>query len=281
MSEVIIIGKDGYVGEYLLTYLKCNSKENVIAVSSKDCDFLDADAVSGLFKSLKGNNSVVIFLSAINKSVENSFKSFKKNISMVKNFIDNARHINFSSIIYLSSVDVYGRNPALPITENTFINPDTWYGLSKFVCEWMLGASGDLERPAAILRIPGIFGCSPRDKSVIGKMVSTIKSEKRIYIHGTGQTMRDYVSLSDLCRLIKEIMPLKYNGILNVATGQHRSIIDIVHLIGSILNLGYEIIHVTHDTERIFDLVFDNHKIFEVLPGFKFGDISVGINSYL
>ncbi|MBU1858299.1 MAG: SDR family oxidoreductase [Verrucomicrobia bacterium] len=281
MPEVIIIGQDGYIGEYLLHYLKCHSKDNVIAVSSKDCDFLDADAVAGLFKSLKGSNYRVIFLPSINRSVENSFGSFIKNISMVKNFIDNAKQISISSIIYLSSVDVYGKNSILPITENTIINPDTWYGLSKFDCEWMLGASGNLDYPATILRIPGVFGYSPRDKSVIGQMVATIKSERRVYIHGTGQSMRDYVSIDDLCRLIKEILPLKYKGVLNVATGQPKSLIETAHLIGSLLNLGYEIRHVPRDNERYFDLIFDNHRIFEVLPGFRFSDISVGIKSYL
>jgi len=281
VSGVIIIGKNSYIGRYLSNYLECNGQANLIALSSEDCDLLNYNNVTNRFSSLPKNASTIVFLSAINKSIDNSFQSFKKNIDMVKNFVDNARLLNITSIIYLSSVDVYGKNPDLPITENTSINPDTWYGLSKYVCEWILRESKGLNCPIAILRIPGIFGYSHGDKSVIGKMVSTIKSENRIYIHGTGQTIRDYVSIDDLCRLISELIQLKYNGVLNIATGQSRSIIEISRLIGSILCCIHDTKHLPAGDERNFDLRFDNRKIGKVLPDFKFSELTVGINSYL
>jgi len=281
MSGVIIIGKNSYIGRYLSNYLECNGQKKLIALSSKDCDLLEGEDVSNIFNSLSKIGFTIVFLSAINRSVDNSFQSFKKNIAMVKNFIDNAKLINIRSVIYLSSVDVYGKDPTLPITEITPINPDTWYGLSKFVCEWMLQKSEDLNCPISILRIPGVFGHSPRDKSVIGKMVEAIAREKRIFIHGTGQAIRDYVSVDDLCRLIKGLLPLKYNGVLNVATGQSRSILEIAHLAGSSLDLDFDTVHIETVGERDFDLEFDNRKINEILPDFKFEALTVGIDSYL
>jgi len=281
VSSVIILGKNSYIGRYLSNYLECNGQTNLIALSSKDCDLLNYDDVANRFSVLTKNDSTIVFLSAINRSVDNSFQSFKKNTEMVKNFVDNAKLLNVRSIIYLSSVDVYGKNSDLPITENTSINPDTWYGLSKYVCEWILRESEGLNCPIAILRIPGIFGYSPGDKSVIGRMVSTIKSENRIYIHGDGQAMRDYVSIDDLSRLITELIPLKYNGVLNIATGQSRSVLEISLLISRILFLNYDMVHLSAGGGRDFDLSFDNRKIGEVLPDFIFEELTVGINSYL
>lgn len=280
MAVVIIIGKNSYIGMYLYNYLERNGKANLIALTSKDCDLLNCEDVRSLFCSLEKGTYSIVLLATINKSVENSFQSFLKNIKMVKNIIDNAKLINIKSIIYFSSVDIYGKNPILPVTENTTINPDTWYGLSKYVCEWMLRGS-NLNCPITILRIPGVYGHSTRDKSVIGKMISTMKEENRIYIHGNGQVLRDYVAIDDLCRFIIELTPLPYNGVLNVATGQSRSILEIANLIGNLLQSEYDTVHLPATGERNFDLIFDNRKINEVFPGFKFRDISASINSYL
>jgi len=132
-----------------------------------------------------------------------------------------------------------------------------------------------------ILRIPGVYGQAPHDHSIIGQIVSAIRTKRRVTIHGDGARSRDYIYLDDLCRLLDVLLSLRYNGVLNVGTGQGRRFIDIVHLVGNVLNLNVEIEYAATDPERDFDLLFDLHKLKSLLPTFQFTDMADGIRSYL
>ncbi len=167
--------------------------------------------------------------------------------------------------------------PALPITEQSPINPDTWYGLAKYACEWTLMSSGEVNCPVTILRIPGVYGCLPNDKSVIGTMVGSVLRENRVIINGSGNVLRDYVYVGDLCRLLEVLVPLRFQGVLNAVAGHSRSISDIARLIGKVSGRDIDIVFNPPDPSRHFDLVFDNRLLRRLVPEFHFSDISVGI----
>jgi UDP-glucose 4-epimerase len=279
-ENLLIVGKNSYIGRYLTEYAIALGVDT-ISLSSKDCDFLKADEVSSFFNSLGSRCYTVVFLAIVNKSVANSFQSFIHNIEMVKNLIGSHKFANIESIIYFGSVDVYGRKPVLPITEQSKIDPDSWYGLAKYACEWMFTSSGEVDCPVTILRLPGIYGCSHNDKSVIGRMVSSIRNEQRVIIRGSGRVLRDYVYINDLCRLLQLLIPLRHHGVLNVATGESRSILEIAKLIGSVLRAEFDIVHEAVDEERDFDLAFDIHTLASLVPAFRFSSMAAGIRSYL
>jgi UDP-glucose 4-epimerase len=126
-----------------------------------------------------------------------------------------------------------------------------------------------------------VYGWAPRDQSVIGRIVSSMRTTGRVTVHGRGTALRDYVSLDDLCRLLDQLLPLRYHGILNVATGQSRRIIDIVKLVGDVVQLRYETVYADVDPERDFDLTFQTDTLRSLVPAFQFSDIETGIRSYL
>ena len=78
-------------------------------------------------------------------------------------------YVEIRSFISVPS-DVYGRSPELPMSETTSLDPDTWYGLSKSTSEWIVREESNANCPTCILRLPGIFGRSPKDRSVIGRI---------------------------------------------------------------------------------------------------------------
>src|SRR5215211_647526 len=179
--NVLIIGKNSYVGEFLCQHFSAQGAA-VVAVGSSDCNFLDSPSVHKLFKSLDGNSFAIIFLAVVNKSVENSYSAFLDNVQMAWNLVSDARDANVESVVYFSSVDVYGRAPKLPMSETSSLDPDTWYGLSKSTSEWIVREELGSKFPTCLLRIPGIFGRSRNDRSVIGRLIATIRKEGKVYI---------------------------------------------------------------------------------------------------
>lgn len=278
-EAIIVIGKNSYIGEYLTNFLQANGI-NVIALSSRDCNFLQYDRVAEKFDSLGNFQISIVFLAVINKNVFNNYQTYLENITMVNNLINATSRANISSLVYLSSVDVYGRSPILPITEQTRIDPDSFYGLAKYSCERSLLLSENINFPISVLRIPGIFGKSRSDTSVIGRMIASAISDGRIIISGKGDSLRDYVHLNDLSKIILLILNKKYQGILNVVKGESISIFDIAKCISQELNIKIEIIS-TEEDERSFDLVFDNAKIKETLLNFSFIEMPFAIADYV
>lgn len=279
-EKLIVVGKNSYIGRCFVEFA-VSQGERVIALSSKDCNFLIVPEVLDFFRHLDDAPHTVVFFAVVNKSVDNSFQAFLDNVQIVKHLIDGCRHASIASIVYFSSVDVYGAHPALPITEQSRVNPDTWYGLAKYTCEWMLTASGDMTCPVTVLRIPGVFGYAPNDRSVIGRMIASIRREKRIFVNGEGRALRDYIYVLDLCRLLEILIPLKCCKVLNVASGESRSILEIASLVGCVLGMDFEIVHRPSDPARDFDLVFDNRSLISLVPDFRFSSLKEGVRTYL
>jgi len=278
---LIVVGRNSYAGGWLLEHAQRAALPNVIGLASADCNFLDAEAVTRFFASLAPGEYTVVFLAVVNKQVRNSFESFLDNVTMVRNLVAGSRQAQVASLIYFSSVDVYGNRPVVPITERTPVAPDTWYGLAKYCGEWMLSGSGELDCPVTILRIPGVYGPARNDPSVIGRMAAELRRTGTIRIHGDGRFKRDYVFTGDVARLVLALREVKYNGVLNVATGHSRTLLETAQTIGSVLGGAFEIVHEPADASRDFDLVFDNARLRSLFPDFVFTDLATGVRSYL
>ena len=278
--NVLIIGKNSYIGEFLCQHF-CAKGATVVAVGSSDCNFLDFHSVQALFKSFGEKAFTIIFLAVVNKDVDNSYSAFLDNVQMAWNLVSAARDANVESLVYFSSVDVYGRTPKLPMSEKTSLNPDTWYGLSKYASEWIVWEELGSKFPTCLLRIPGIFGRSRNDRSVIGQLIASIRKEGKAYIHGDGKLLRDYVFAPDLCQVVERLITRKASGTFNVATGTSVSLLQILEAVREALGIEFEVVHLPANAERSFDMRYDIARLSAAIGKFHFSPLSAGIRSYL
>jgi UDP-glucose 4-epimerase len=279
-KHVVIVGKNSYVGEFLRDHFVAQGAQ-VSAIGSSDCDFLEAEQVRDFFKSLAREPLTILFLAVVNKNVLNSHSAFRDNVQMAWNLVSNLRDVNVESLIYFSSVDVYGRTPKLPMKETTSLDPDTWYGLSKSTSEWIVREESNSNCATCILRLPGIFGRSDTDRSVIGRLISSIREERKAYIDGDGGVLRDYVFGPDLCRVVERLVARKAGGTFNLATGTSVSLLQILGAIREVLGVDFEVVHRPANVERNFDMCYDTTRLSAALGEFDFSPLEAGISSYL
>jgi UDP-glucose 4-epimerase len=279
-ENLIIVGRRGYVGGYLTEFAKENGHK-VISISSKDCNFRNSDEVERFFRSLDDSPYTIIFLAAIIRSKDDTIDTFYDNLEIIKNLARYQNLANIQSIIHFSSADVYGDFPDLPISETSKIQPATWYGIAKYVGEFTLLSSGTVQCPVTVLRLPGVYGKSPNDNSLIGKFIRTMRDGNPVIINGNGETLRDYVYIEDLCNILECLLPLRYHGAINVATGTSEPIIHIVNQIGSVLGMEPSLAKEPPDDDRGYDLSFDIDLLRTMIPDYKFLSLGTGISSYL
>jgi len=279
-KHVLIVGKNSYVGEFLRDHFVAQGA-HVSAIGSSDCNFLETEQVREFFKGLPKEPLTILFLAVVNKNILNSHSAFRDNVQMTWNLMSNLRDVNVESLVYFSSVDVYGRSPKLPMSETTSLDPDTWYGLSKSTSEWMVREESNANCATCILRLPGIFGRSGKDRSVVGRMISSIRNEGKVYIDGDGGVLRDYVFAPDLCRVVERLVARQAGGTFNLATGASVSLLQILATIRETLGVDFEVAHLPANVERNFDMCYDTARLSAALGEFDFSPLQAGIRSYL
>lgn len=279
-EKVIVFGKNSNIGSAIVKYFGAEGIK-LLSFGSQDCDFLNRKQCVSFFRNLSSGPCTIIFLAVISKWLRNNYESFLENIALVNNFIEAQSHINAKQIIYFSSVDVYGAAPVLPISEETKIEPDSWFGLAKYCCEWELEHSPLIKCPLTVLRIPGVYGNPHNDRSAISKFICDIKNKGRLEIFGSGEILRDYIHTQDVANMIKLLIQKRYAGTLNLVTGTSNSLLEIIEIIKRIIPDKFEVIQKPSDLKREFNLSFDTDKLKLLFPKFKFINLESGIRTYL
>lgn len=274
LPAVLILGGGGFIGQALAGRLRLAGHE-VLAPTRADCDLLDAASVRRTLDALPPGASLV-HCACISRRQEESYPVFLKNIAMVQNVIEAAQPGRLRSLVYLSSTDVYGDGPRLPITEDTPFAPSGYYGTSKLTCEKLLCHQGALDCPVASLRLPGIYGPGDRGRSMLGMFARRIDTGETMTVFGDGATLRDFVLVDDLCRLIEGLVAAPWHGTLNVATGKSTALLDILR--GLAQTLGRKLVlDFAPPGPRSRDLVFDTRALCAVAPQIEFTPIARGL----
>jgi len=287
-QQVVVLGNTGFIGKNLQKYLDYHGVKT-FGASSTNCNLLDPSSINQFFSHLPEKIHLV-FCSAITPHYENNIHSFHKNVTIIENFLNTVSLTKFNSIIFLSSVDIYGHNPILPITENTLPDPKDYYGLSKFNSEillkWYCQPSNI---PLIILRLPGIYGPEDQGKSIIGFFFRRLIEKKVITINNNGNTLRDYVEINDLNTIVKRLItnpnpnpdPKTMTTTINIASGQSIRIKEIIDTISRIAEKEVQIEISSKVKKADYNLVFNNKALRSLISEFKFTTLNKGFERYV
>lgn len=262
-TPVVVLGAGGFIGRVLVDHLRALGSD-VRAYSRADCDMTDLQAVQACLAHNAGARYV--FLSCISRNREDSFEAFELNVRMAHNFAQAAQDSPCGSLVYLSSTDIYGNRPELPVTEDSPVKPDGYYALSKLVNERILFHR--LACPVTAIRLPGIYGPEDRGKSVLGMFTRRVLAGETVRVFGDGSTLRDFVHIDDLCRIIGQLLDAPQPGVLNIATGTSRRLLDILQTISDIAQRPLNLVMAPPEA-RSNDLVFDIRALRQAVGGFS------------
>jgi len=279
-ERVLVFGASGFIGSRIVGFLE-EMGLPVEGYSSKTCNLLDKEAVFRTLEHVDESTSIVL-CSAIGRMIEDSFDAMRKNLEMIHNVCLYDYHSGVRNIIFLSSTDIYGIPPqTLPIDENTFPKADSYYALSKYAGEKILGLNFKDICPVTVLRLPGIYGKGDRFRSIIGKFIHNALSGKEIVIYGNGEIRRDYVDVEDVCQVVYYFIQHSRHDVYNVATGNSCPLKEVLKAIEENIGASFDVHYAQESDGRMFDLVFDNAKIASAIPGFTFLDVKSGIRKYV
>ena len=275
--RVLVTGGAGYIGSHVVLELCENGYEVVVL---DDLSSGNKGAVDSRAKFINGstlNNSdielglekveAVIHLAAFKAAGESMLEPIKysqNNIVGTINLLNAIIKHKINSFVFSSTAAVYGFPEYLPLDENHPLTPINYYGFTKLEIERILQWYSKLKGlkfaalryfNAAGYDINGRLNFLEKNPANLIPITMEVASGMRNKMHvfgndydthdGTG--LRDYIHVSDLAEAhVKALNFLQNNNnlIVNLATGQRHSVIDVINMTNKISSkeIDYEIV---------------------------------------
>lgn len=284
--KILITGGAGFIGSHIAdTLIK---RHNVCVVDNFSSGKLENLNTKIKYYNIDINDSklenvfeietpdIVIHLAAqisVAQSQLNPQKDASVNIMGSLNTIALAKKYNVKTFIAASSAAIYG-NLQSPISENSFPEPLSNYGISKLTMEYYIKSSG---LNYLILRFSNVFGERQNangEAGVITIFNAKMQAGNPVYIHGDGEQIRDFIYVKDLALIIEKLIEQNiHNDIINVSTGKGLNINELFSIMKYKNNYKNAPIY---DDAREGDIkisILDNRKLLQYLPSFKFTNI--------
>jgi len=234
LAQALVAGGDEVV---VLDDISTGLRENVPAGARfVEGSITDPDAVRRASEGVD-----VVFHQAARGSVPRSIAdpvaTEQVNSTGTLNVLLAARDAGARRVVCASSSSVYGGAASMPTVESSPLVPKSPYAVTKLTCEHHARVFDELfEIETVALRYFNVFGPRQRPDSqyaaVIPLFMDAVLTGRSPTIHGDGQQTRDFTFVDDVVAANLAAATCEASGIaVNIAGGEPRSILDVLHAI--------------------------------------------------
>ena len=257
--RILITGCNGFIGRNLVKLL---GKENLIdAVSRKELDLLDGDAVQKFFEGKKYHLVIHTAVEGGRRTKPDTEEMFYNNILMVYNLLENQEHFD-RMITFGSGAELDRRLDINTETDDTKRYPIDFYGMAKSVTHKLCLAEPKLYN----FRIFNCFGeDESSDRMIRGNVEKYVRREPMTLF---SNRLMDFFYIEDLGLMIEYFLktPLFPHKIVNCTYDKHIRLKDVMEIINNLNSYDVPIIEVNDEsTNKInvtkTDYVGDNKNL--------------------
>ena len=259
-KKILITGGLGFIGSYIADELidenevliidnKSTGKvENLQNINHENLTLIEKDLNDADLDDLLTDVDYVFHLAAMASvplSIENPSECIENNMYATIKLINACKNNNVKKIIFSSSSSVYGDNTNIPLKESEYPLPKSPYAASKASGELFLKTYYEAYGLNYIsLRYFNVFG-PKQDKNsqyaaVIPNFITALLEGEQPIIYGDGEQTRDFIYIRDVVNANIKAAESKYNGIINVASGEKTTINELYKIISETLGSNIE-----------------------------------------
>ena len=221
-KSILLTGSSGFLGTYIKSELE-KQDFNIITLGRKNSN-IEFDLSKGIPNIPKGIDFVIHAAGkahSLPKTEKEKALFYETNYNGTLNLLDGIKHsgTEIKSIIFISSVSVYGLNEGETIDESYPLLATDPYGKSKIMAEEAITQYCKTNPiNCSILRLPLIAGKNPPGN--LGAMIRALKKGMYLSI-GNAEAKKSMVLAEDVASLIPELF--NKSGIYNLTDGYHPS----------------------------------------------------------
>jgi UDP-glucose 4-epimerase len=282
-QKIVILGHSGFIGTNIEKSLSQNNKLEIIGRSLPNIDLTDEESTAQLANYVD-KETIVILLAAVKRQFGDTVDVFRKNMQIVENVCKLLLEKPVKKIIFLSSAAVYGEETEnTNISEESPINPTSYYGIAKYSAERILKkACFDNQFTSLIcLRPPLIYGPGDEGRTYgPAGFTAAACEDKEIILWGDGTERREFIYVNDLCRLIEVLLNSDFSGELNVVSGQRYCFADIIDALQ--IRFSELTVNSKPRSKEKANNAFVANKIKSILPPeFRFTSLEEGLDKLI
>lgn len=287
MRRVVILGAGGFIGRSLAAGLVRTPEHALVLVGRRrealpealegdrvtlvEADFEDTERVAGICRDC----DVVLNLvsgSTPRFTPTGAQGEARANVLPQIAFLEQmAEHSRARIVFFSSGGAVYGNPPRLPADEATPTSPISLYGMSKLTVEKHLELFRAIKGlDYTILRLGNVYGPGQSVKlrqGVVPAIFDCILQQRRFTLVGDGRGLRDYVFIDDVVDAVERVVrsPDVGGTILNIASGEGHSVLDILAAVSACSGVELEIEHIDASPQEVADIVLDVGRAAETI----------------
>lgn len=255
---ILITGGAGFIGANLVYYLSQKYPNDHIIVLDAltyagSIDNLPLDMLQGrnprlrfwygdvcnaaLVDALVEQSDIVIHLAAethVTRSIFDSLTFFRTDVLGTQTLANAIVKVGSTvkRFIHVSSSEVYGTAVTEEMSEDHPLNPMSPYASAKCGADRLVYSYWSTYKiPTVILRPFNNFGPMQHLEKVTPRFITSVLLGEKLTVHGAGLAARDFVHVEDTCRAIDLVLnapdDLVHGEVFNIASGEHRTILDI------------------------------------------------------
>ena len=303
MKNILILGANGFIGQNIVERLLTNN-DNMLTLLVRDiskvCESINnhksVTIVEGdvkdimLIKKTLMIYKIDVVIHLISELIPSSnLEDFNKELNHViiptYTLLEYLSESNIKIIFFSSGGTVYGNVKDNKIQENHTLKPINYYGNSKLMIEnyiQFLNRTKNLS--FLILRPSNVYGKYQRieaKQGFIAVAIGKILFGSPIEVWGDGETIRDYIDVNDVALLTSKIVNSDINNeILNIGSGEGRSLNEIIEYFEHILDRKIDVIYKDSRKIDVDKIVLEIQKVKSYID-YTPRDIEVGIKDFL
>jgi UDP-glucose 4-epimerase len=262
---VLVTGGAGYIGSHVVRALSLAGLRSVVVddLSSGREEFVDRDTPflrASIFMTEHGVQAVIHLagFKYAGVSVERPLYTYEQNVQGTASVLEAMAQAGVSRIVFSSSAAVYGTPDVDLVTESTATTPESPYGQSKLIGEWLIAAQAkatDLQHTS--LRYFNVVGSATESlydtspHNLFPLVIGALLNSKAPIIFGDdyptpdGTCVRDYIHVGDLAdahvvatqKLLAD-QPLE--PVYNLGSGNGASVREIMNAVSSVTGIDFE-----------------------------------------
>ena len=159
-------------------------------------------------------------------SGKNIDDDFNRNVLATFNLLEWCSNSDVNKFIFTSSMSTYGAPKKIVVSEKVDLNPLSFYGMSKKVCEEYVNFYKRKGLNIVIFRLFSVYGpgqdLNNKMQGMLSIYLSYILENKPIIVKGNLKRIRDFVFIEDVVKILStSIKNKKFDGkTINIGTGK-------------------------------------------------------------
>jgi len=268
VSTWLVTGGAGYIGSHVIRELQCAGIQPIVfdnfsaglhsripqGVPVVDGDVADSQSLRNALSEFAVTG--VIHLAAkkaAGESVDIPLYYYQENVNGIQSVLGAMVDVSINNFVYSSSAAVYGTPKSNPVRESEPLNPESPYGETKVIGEWLakdVATSAGLNWVA--LRYFNVAGAASDDlgdtsvNNLIPMVFQALEEGMRPKIFGAdyptpdGTCIRDYIHVVDLAEAhvaaVKKCEAGQVNLAINVGRGSGVSVRQVMDSISTVID---------------------------------------------